>query len=128
MKTTEIFVEQVIIGFLVLMIAALPFYPQIKYQSELVEGWEIFFSFAAAALGIAYMLGIVFDRFADSLVADLTEHQRRRVVDPNYWSGDYPEARLRIAILEAGDRPPNGTTICARGSGCPARWRYSCRD
>jgi hypothetical protein len=102
MKTTEIFVEQVIIGFLVLLIAALPFYPAVMGQSKLVEGWGASFSFAAAAVGAAYLLGIVFERFADSLVAGLTEYQRRRIADPGHWWGRYPEARLRIAILRAG--------------------------
>jgi hypothetical protein len=67
MKTTELFVEQTLTGFLVLTAAAAPFLSWEGLQElpdEAKGGVDI--SSAAGALGAAYLLGIIFDRFADT--------------------------------------------------------------
>lgn len=71
MKTTELYIEQVIIGFLVIAIAALPWAPELKFwigESKIVE--------SAVLLGMAFLLGIPFDRFADTLSERLDHHHR----------------------------------------------------
>ena len=63
MRTTEIFVEQVIVGLLVLAAGALPL---VNWKDINLSATNL-----AASVGIlliAYLLGIVFDRFADTLL------------------------------------------------------------
>jgi hypothetical protein len=106
MKTTEIFVEQVIIGFLVLLIAGLPFHWKLR---SLLAGQdkplEVFISLAAAAVGAAYLLGILFDRLADTLTEGVTRRQQREFEKGSgsqYWLAEYAVARMQIAIFGAG--------------------------
>jgi hypothetical protein len=105
MKTTEIFIEQVIIGFVVLLIAAVPFHAEIRSQlGDQEKAWEAILAIAAAMVGAAYLLGILFDRFADSVLDDLSQRQLEGFVakEPEHWKPPFPEARLRIAVLRAG--------------------------
>ena len=56
----------------------------------------------------AYLLGIIFDRFADSVLDDLSQRQLedfRAKASDDYWQEPYSEARLRIAVLRAGGSP-----------------------
>jgi hypothetical protein len=83
MKTTEVFVEQVIIGVLLL------------FTSALLISEDLFSSVvnldlggAIILLGGVYLLGIVYDRFADTLLQDLEQHHRlrfafKRIENPN---------------------------------------------
>ncbi|MDN3514431.1 MAG: hypothetical protein NG747_08530 [Candidatus Brocadia sp.] len=104
MKTTEIFVEQVLIGLLVLATGFLPYIPmekikELKEFNSLIEG--------AVIIAIAYLVGIVLDRFADTLLERLEQYHRLRFTlnlfnDDKQGSGDdpYPEDRLQIKILK----------------------------
>lgn len=77
MKTTELFVEQVLIGFLVLLVAALVFWADVyaflvrrsdKSLDLLVTGGIL--------VGAAYLIGMVYDRVADTLLQDIESHGR----------------------------------------------------
>ena len=77
MKTTELFVEQVLIGFLVLLVAALVFWGDVyafaarrsdKTIDVLVTGGVL--------VGAAYLIGMVYDRIADTLLQDIEGHGR----------------------------------------------------
>lgn len=71
MKTTELYIEQVIIGFLVLAIAALPWAPELRNRLG-----DISIAEGSVLLGLAFLLGIPFDRFADTLTERLDRHHR----------------------------------------------------
>ena len=77
MKTTELLVEQVLIGFLVLLVAALVFWGDVyafaarrsdKTIDVLVTGGIL--------IGAAYLIGMVYDRIADTLLQDIEGHGR----------------------------------------------------
>lgn len=77
MKTTEIFVEQVLIGFMVLLVGALVFWGDVyafalkrsdKSLDLIVTGGIL--------IGVAYLIGMVYDRIADTLLQDLEAHGR----------------------------------------------------
>ena len=111
MKTTELFVEQTLTGFLVLTAAAAPFLSWEDLQSlpdEAKGGVDI--SSAAGAIGAAYLLGVIFDRFADTLLErvnrwnrllfaiDLKEENKALAPDD-----PFPEDRLQIEVIHEGD-------------------------
>lgn len=111
MKTTEIFVEQVLIGALVLGAAFLPWWPEV---SRLFGPNGIgTLGGGVAALGVAYLLGILCDRLADTLTEDLERHHRLRfalawpalrdVAPPRKettdWKDPFPEDDLRLKAL-----------------------------
>ena len=111
MKTTELFVEQTLTGFLVLTAAAAPFLSWETLQElpdEAQGGIDI--GSAAGAIGVAYLLGIIFDRFADTLLARFNrwnrllfaielkkEDQALSPEDP------FPEDQLQIEVIQQGD-------------------------
>lgn len=103
MKTTEVFVEQVLIGFLVLLIGALPFVGATLPES--VGALKVIGS-AIGTVGVAYLLGIPFDRFADSVLSSLETRTRLAfsVEHPVPGSEDpFPEDLLKIAVQQAND-------------------------
>lgn len=116
MKTTEIFVEQVLIGFMVLLVLAAPFGPQILKAFpgiELPQGLAL----GAILTGLGYLLGIVVDRVVDTLTEDLESHNRARFTIRKEWKelaterpGDksederdfFPEDTRRIQVMQKG--------------------------
>jgi hypothetical protein len=111
MKTTELFVEQTLTGFLVLTAAAAPFLSWETLQElpdEAQGGIDI--GSAAGAIGVAYLLGIIFDRFADTLLARPNRWNRllfavKLKKDNEALSPEdpFPEDRLQIEIIHQGD-------------------------
>jgi hypothetical protein len=100
-NTTEIFVEQVLIGVLVLLIAALPFVSAIP--PDLPDAFKIIGT-AIGVVGVAYLLGIPFDRFADSLTSSLEKRIRLKLCLKRPLPGSedpFPEDLLKIAVLQA---------------------------
>ena len=73
MRTPEIFVEQVLIGFLVLLIPGLIWWD--RFAPAWVAPSDKLFTGAALA-GAAYLLGIVYDRVTDTLLEDVDQHFR----------------------------------------------------
>src|ERR687892_741368 len=99
MKTTELFVEQTLTGFLVLTAVASPF---LSWET-LEELPEVDISSAAGAIGVAYLLGVIFDRFADTLLERLNRWNRLRFAlelkeENNALSPEdpFPEDQLQI--------------------------------
>lgn len=110
MKSTELFVEQTLTGFLVLAAAAAPFVSLETLQKlpdEAKGGIDI--SKAAGAIGVAYLLGIVFDRFADTLLERFNRWNRllftiglvkeKKDLSPE---DPFPEDRLQIEVIGKG--------------------------
>jgi len=78
MKTTEIVVEQVLIGFVVMFIVAVLVaqgIPDIQWSKDTFQAVAI----SAGLLGAAYLIGIIYDRLADTLLKDLDQHARLRI-------------------------------------------------
>jgi hypothetical protein len=111
MKTTELFVEQTLTGFLVLTAAAAPFLSWENLQKlpdEAKGGIDI--SSAAGAIGAAYMIGVIFDRFADTLLERFNRWNRllfaielkeeNKALSPD---DPFPEDRLQIEVIHEGD-------------------------
>ena len=111
MKTTELFVEQTLTGFLVLTAAAAPFLSWEKLEKlpgEAKGGIDI--SSAAGAIGVAYLLGVIFDRFADTLLERINRWNRllfaielkeeNKALSPD---DPFPEDRLQIEVIQKGD-------------------------
>src|SRR5581483_2899312 len=114
-KTGELFVEQVLIGALLLATGVLPWAPEIMAR---VADKDTSLALVAAAtlLGTAYVLGILGDRVADTLTESLDQHHRLRfalarlLVDggpaarlqpPEQapWRDPFREDRLRLTVL-----------------------------
>jgi hypothetical protein len=107
MKTTAIFIEQTIIGFIVLAICLLPVHSAIALSNNELSGHGDVFV-AAAAVCVAYLLGIVFDRYADACAGGYERHLRARyAIELATWpegptADPFPEDRYRIQQLGAG--------------------------
>lgn len=112
MKTTELFVEQTLTGFLVLTAAAAPFLSWESLQKlpdDAKGGVDI--GSAAGAIGAAYLLGVVFDRFADTLLERFNRWNRllfaielkekNEALSPD---DPFPEDRLQIEVIHQGDQ------------------------
>ncbi len=77
MKLGELFFEQVLIGLLLLLVIALPFAPELMSSARLSDVNTILgLAGGALVLGLAFVLGLVFDRVADSLADRLDTHNR----------------------------------------------------
>lgn len=119
MGTTELHAEQVIVGGVVLCAAVLPWLPEVSGwlrgpgASELLTG--------AAAVAVAYIAGVIFDRLADTitewlercqrlLVAEKAEARARQVAAgitegarPEASDDPFPEDALRMRALQLGN-------------------------
>lgn len=112
MKSTELFVEQTLTGFLVLTAAAAPFISMETLQKlpdEAKGGIDI--GSAAGAIGAAYLLGVVFDRFADTLLERLNRWNRLLFAMEIMKDGEapsaedpFPEDQLQIEVIRQGDQ------------------------
>ena len=105
MKTTELYLEQVFIGFLILAIAALPWVPDLWDNLKNVQT-VVGVAGGSAALGLAFWLGIPFDRLADTLCDRLDKRNRldfalrlreKRTPAPAKEEDPYPENQYLIA-------------------------------
>ena len=110
MKTTELFVEQTLTGFLVLTAGAAPFlsWETLQELPEEAKG-GIDISSAAGAIGAAYLLGVIFDRFADTLLERINRWNRllfaielkeeKKALSPD---DPFPEDQLQIEVIHEG--------------------------
>ena len=110
MKTTELFVEPTLTGFLVLTAAAAPFVG-VKILQEVSDeakgGLDI--GLAAGAIGAAYLLGVIFDRFADTLLERVNRWNRllfaielKEKSEGLSPEDPFPEDRLQIEVIHQG--------------------------
>lgn len=101
MRTTEVFVEQVLIGFVVLIICTLPFglLDGILFGLENVGFLEGF-----VVIAVAYLLGIPADRIGDTLLSGLDQRNRLRFALKHPIAGEDPFAEdlLKISVMKKG--------------------------
>ena len=112
MKTTEIFIEQVLIGSLLIVIVIL-FATQGKMLDLLslqaLDSLKTLHAIGlgAAFVGLAYWIGILYDRIADTLMQDFERHGRlwvalnnHEALNKTYGASDdvFPENELRLAV------------------------------
>lgn len=79
MNTTELFAEQVLIGLLVILTGGLVFLHRLEpLYNDLSSKDSLFGQLLAGGLvlGAAYLVGMVYDRVADTLLQDLESHCR----------------------------------------------------
>lgn len=95
MKTTELYIEQVIIGFLVLAIAALPWTRE--WTGHL---GDINLAEGSVLLGVAFLLGIPFDRLADTLSERLDRHHRLQFALDQWEGSTFPATKPDNEKLE----------------------------
>lgn len=122
MKTTEVLFEHVLAGTLLLLTVGLPFLPVIPKDiffkgtdgplANLTTLESILSS--AALLAVAYVVGVIFDRYADSVLEPLERHNRLRFAlgrkqaarqwfaHTSHWQDPFPEGNLRTRILAHG--------------------------
>jgi hypothetical protein len=109
MKTTAMFVEQVLIGGLLLIVIALLFPEWVKCWQP--TGTLKSVLFGTTALGASYLIGIIYDRFADTLLADQEKCSRLRYgLDRKEKKGRratkhdlFPVDKFQIMALSAGE-------------------------
>ena len=77
MKKGELYLEQVFVGGIVIATGALPFLRELLDRLEGIDGLASFVT-GSIALGIAFLVGVPFDRFADSLTGRVDHHARLR--------------------------------------------------
>jgi hypothetical protein len=77
MKTTELYLEQTFIGALIMVIFSAPWLPDLPTGSQ-HQSWIQVVTTSSIALGLAFWLGIPFDRLADTLSERLERHNRLR--------------------------------------------------
>ena len=110
MKTTEMFVEQILIGGALLFIIFLlfPDIPPLKIPTKWhISGSLVSAILGASAFGAAYYLGILYDRIADTLLEDQEKRSRLRYAMERYkkqrvsfLANDlFPENILRLQIF-----------------------------
>jgi hypothetical protein len=111
MGTTELQVEQVIVGGVVLAAVLLPWAPEILTAFAAPQPLAGLAT-GAGLLYLAYVLGVVFDRLADTLTEWLDGCQRLLVAEemqrakdtPQLKPDPFPEGRLRMKVLrDSGD-------------------------
>jgi hypothetical protein len=111
MNTAQLHVEQVLIGALVLFAGLLPWVPELVVYLE-QAGNVVDLVAGATAIGAAYLIGILFDRLADTVTERLERHHRLRfALDRRFihkcdgwtpgspWSDPFPEDDYRMRAL-----------------------------
>ncbi len=113
MKTTDIFVEQVLIGFLVLTTGGLMFLDSLReFADRLPSGMQsnILGQILSGGIlvGVAYLVGMVYDRCADTMLQDLEGHRRLRfamsILSAAPAKDPFPEGKWRILMLASENK------------------------
>ncbi len=76
MKTTELYLEQVFVGFMIIFIALAPWLPEIIAALPKEGDLARLAGIASAAIGLGFLIGIPFDRLSDTLTERLDTLQR----------------------------------------------------
>lgn len=103
MKTTEIFVEQVLIGLMVLFAAGALVHPPLVETILKMDDLTAL----AAVVAAAYLVGIVWDRIADTILEGLERHNRLSIALDECESGvpyigdPFPENRYRMRLFSS---------------------------
>lgn len=115
MKTSQLYIEQVLIGGLIILIAALPWLPEVMQVDLKDVNTVAGLAGGSLVAATAFWLGIPFDRFSDTLLDRLNRHNRLNFVlgharDTVSVSGErlisrkpfFAEDKARIAALREG--------------------------
>jgi|SRR5215213_1504879 len=118
MKTTEVFVEQVLIGLLVILNVGLMINPS-KAGLDKVDLKE-----GVALVAAAYLTGIIFDRFADTVLEDIEQRMRLKLahdalvhackLKENPPEDLFPEHQYRMKVLQNREAFTYGNYIRTR--------------
>jgi lysophospholipase L1-like esterase len=111
-QTTEVFVEQVLLGLAALLALLLPFHPEWLHELP-----DPSLESSAAILAAAYLLGVLVDRGADSLTGGL--ERRGRLAFSARLGQPLREDRLALQALSAGD------AVAARAEYLRSRFRLA---
>jgi hypothetical protein len=104
MNTTELYVEPVFIGALVLAMLVAPWAPELIALLKPLEG----LIGGAILVGASFLVGIVADRLIDSILEAPARHSRLRFAcskvspedwDAKGWKDPYPEDELRLRVM-----------------------------
>jgi hypothetical protein len=117
MSTTDVFVEQVLIGLLVLAVVGML---ALDEPEELLSSERGNWLTAALVIGVAYLIGIVYDRVGDTILEDREQYQRllvaermreRKIGDPSDW---FPAGRLKKALFAVPEASAHGNYLRTR--------------
>jgi hypothetical protein len=107
MKTAEVAIEHILTGMLALCAFVLPLVPhdifdKLRHQESLLVG----------VLGLAYLLGVAFDRLADSILSPMEDYLRLSLANdfltknkPTYKGDPFPQDQTGIQAARRGQRP-----------------------
>ena len=116
MKTTQMYIEQIILGMLVLIAIGLCVMPIFFVDRLVILDWfsKNSYGFAEATLVVmaAYLAGMVYDRVADTILEEVDRHHRLRFAlkdtaretgkdgkVPKIKEDPFPETKLRINAM-----------------------------
>lgn len=122
MKATEIFVEQLLIGLMVLFSVYMLVHGDLSSTGWIAQQMDPFSSkdsifvnviFGFLIVGAAYLIGIVYDRWADTMLQDIDQHSRLHYalkgLEKNNFDelivlkkDPYPEQDIRLQIMIQG--------------------------
>lgn len=105
MNTAQVSIELVLAGILALCAFVLPFFPDADLGSDLLTSEAL-----VGVLGLAYLLGVVFDKLADTMLHPAEHLLRLRQADeylhdhPGFKRADaYPQNKLEFNLRKAKD-------------------------
>ncbi len=105
MSTTEILIEQVLTGLLVMAVLALPFVPTPDAGWGSIAVKDVA-SLTVALAAVGYLVGVPFDRLADTITSGLEKRVRLRLTWCRYLKAPltdtdpFPEGALRALVSE----------------------------
>jgi hypothetical protein len=105
MKTAEVAVEHVLTGVLALCAFMLPFFSGPEFDGRLLDSQT-----SVAVLGLAYLVGIVFDRLTDTMLSPLEQSLRLKLAAEfiekklGRYDGDpFPQDKLEYELRKKND-------------------------
>ena len=105
MNTAQVSIELVLAGILALSAFALPFFPDADLNSDLLKNEALI-----GILGLAYLLGVIFDKLADTILHPMEHTMRLRQAakyldeHPDFAGKDsYPQNKLEFNMRKSKD-------------------------
>ena len=93
MKTTEIFIEQVLIGYLVIFAFSLPYVRELWAMLSHGAAVSQIIGIGATLVGAAYLLGTLMDRYSDQILQPVERLVRTQLA---IEAQNFPSSRVRI--------------------------------
>jgi hypothetical protein len=105
MNTAQVSIELVLAGILGLCAFVLPFFPGADFNTNLLQNEALI-----GVLGLAYLLGVIFDKLADTILHPMEHILRLRQADeylsdhPGFEGEDpYPQNKLEFNLRKSKD-------------------------